>query len=183
MPALPAPRRMLWTVSSCVGIVMIFFSMSTRRDAVGRFHAWAFWRMLSPSDLRLQGKHKCTYVHEGRAFQKSTQEESMHPSTIEWTEATWNQIRGCVKVSPGGRRHAPGPLAHLSGADQTCRSDASVTAWGTVRCRPGSAHLVGVSVEDRCSCGQHTKPTSFHQPRWRVCKTSNRRTPSTMMPP
>ncbi len=25
----------------------------------------------------------------------------MHPSTIEWTEATWNPIRGCVKVSPG----------------------------------------------------------------------------------
>jgi len=25
----------------------------------------------------------------------------MHPSTIEWTEATWNPIRGCVKASPG----------------------------------------------------------------------------------
>lgn len=25
----------------------------------------------------------------------------MHPSTIEWTEATWNPIRGCVKISPG----------------------------------------------------------------------------------
>ena len=25
----------------------------------------------------------------------------MHPSTIEWTEATWNPIRGCFKVSPG----------------------------------------------------------------------------------
>ena len=25
----------------------------------------------------------------------------MHPSTIEWTEATWNPVRGCVKVSPG----------------------------------------------------------------------------------
>jgi protein gp37 len=25
----------------------------------------------------------------------------MHPSTIEWTEATWNPIRGCIKVSPG----------------------------------------------------------------------------------
>src|SRR2546427_4847442 len=22
-------------------------------------------------------------------------------STIEWTEATWNPIRGCVKISPG----------------------------------------------------------------------------------
>ena len=25
----------------------------------------------------------------------------MHPSTIEWTEATWNPIQGCIKVSPG----------------------------------------------------------------------------------
>ena len=25
----------------------------------------------------------------------------MHPSTIEWTEATWNPIRSCFKVSPG----------------------------------------------------------------------------------
>lgn len=25
----------------------------------------------------------------------------MHPSSIEWTEATWNPIRGCVKISPG----------------------------------------------------------------------------------
>ena len=25
----------------------------------------------------------------------------MHPSTIAWTEATWNPIRSCFKVSPG----------------------------------------------------------------------------------
>ena len=23
------------------------------------------------------------------------------PSTIEWTDATWNPIRGCTKISPG----------------------------------------------------------------------------------
>src|SRR5215470_1442803 len=45
--------------------------------------------------------HICTYVHDNRALRKPIPEEHMHPSTIEWTEATWNPIRGCIKVSPG----------------------------------------------------------------------------------
>jgi protein gp37 len=43
----------------------------------------------------------CTYVHIPSFFWQLMQGESMHPSNIEWTEATWNPIRGCFKVSPG----------------------------------------------------------------------------------
>ena len=37
-------------------------------------------------------------------------------STIEWTDATWNPVRGCTKVSPGCKIATPKRLPSDSGA-------------------------------------------------------------------
>src|SRR5436190_19236415 len=44
---------------------------------------------------------KCTSVYKNE-FARSN--EVSDKSKIEWTDATWNPVRGCVKISPGCAR-------------------------------------------------------------------------------
>ena len=64
----------------------------------------------------------------------------MHPSTIEWTEATWNPIRGCVKVSPGCKHCYAEAFAERFEASQAIpTSRALMSAWCPTGCRILSA--------------------------------------------
>ncbi len=42
-------------------------------------------------------------------------------SSIEWTDATWNPVRGCAKISPGCK-HCLDPSTPVLMADWSCRA-------------------------------------------------------------
>jgi protein gp37 len=53
---------------------------------------------------RVDVRNPCCYWSDGQAGERAAVEidhRAMAKTTIEWTDATWNPVRGCVKVSPG----------------------------------------------------------------------------------
>jgi protein gp37 len=77
-------------------------------------------------------------------------------SSIEWTEATWNPVRGCDRVSPG----CGNPLREGEPEGAGCYAETFAERWRGV---PGHAYERGFDL--RLAPEQLAKPLSWRKPR------------------